>query len=412
MNLLNRPSGRVLLFTLLYATEGAPIGFIWWALPTLLRAQGVPVEDITRLMAILVLPWVFKFLWAPLVDSLRSPRWGFRLWIMGPQLLMGLTLLPLLYLAPAEDFSLLTVLLLAHAVSAATQDVSIDALAINALDQHEYGAINGYMQAGMLLGRSIFGGGALLVAHLLGWQWIFIGLIACVWASLFLLLFVREPPPRNNVRSGFGPHLGAALKNRRTWLGLLFALIAAAGFEAAGALAGPYLIDRQLSAETIGFFFAVPVVVVTLIGGLVGGKISDRLGRTKTVGAFLIGFAVTIMGLGSVDGFYGDTVTPTLLLGILLVMYFFIGLFTASSYALFMDLTDPRLGATQFSTFMAATNGCESWSTWAGGRIAAGDGYPVSFFVMSVISLLSLPLLKFLAAGADETIDCQSLHQN
>jgi hypothetical protein len=44
----------------------------------------------------------------------------------------------------------------------------------------------------------------------------------------------------------------------------------------------------------------------------------------------------------------------------------FIGLFTAASYALFMDLTDPKLGGTQFSAFMAATNGCESWSGWAG----------------------------------------------
>lgn len=412
MNLLNRPSGRALFFTLLYATEGAPIGLIWWALPTLLRSQGVPVEDITRLMAVLVLPWVFKFLWAPLIDSLRFPRWGFRSWIMSAQLLMGLTLLPLLYLTPAEDFSLLTVLLLAHAFSAATQDVSIDALAINALDQHEYGNINGYMQAGMLLGRSIFGGGALLAAHLLGWRWIFIGLIACVWSSLLLLLLVGEPPARNNARLGFGTYLGAALKNRRTWIGLLFALVAAAGFEATGALAGPYLIDRQLSEETIGFFFAIPVVIATLVGGLIGGKISDRLGRTKTVGLFLAGFAVTIMGLGSVEGFYGTAASPTLLLGFLLAMYFFIGLFTASSYALFMDLTDPRLGATQFSTFMAATNGCESWSTWAGGRIVAGAGYPAAFFVMSAVSLLSLPLLKFLATGSDETTDRQPLYED
>ena len=32
--------GRLALFTLLYASEGAPIGFIWWSLPTLLRERG------------------------------------------------------------------------------------------------------------------------------------------------------------------------------------------------------------------------------------------------------------------------------------------------------------------------------------------------------------------------------------
>jgi MFS transporter, PAT family, beta-lactamase induction signal transducer AmpG len=70
-----------------------------------------------------------------------------------------------------------------------------------------------------------------------------------------------------------------------------------------------------------------------------------------------------------------------------------VGAFTAASYALFMNLTDPRLGGTQFSTFMAATNGCESWSAAAGGRLAAGPGYPAAFVVLSGVSLAALALV-------------------
>jgi PAT family beta-lactamase induction signal transducer AmpG len=62
-----------------------------------------------------------------------------------------------------------------------------------------------------------------------------------------------------------------------------------------------------------------------------------------------------------------------------------------------MDLTDPKLGGTQFSAYMAATNGCESWSGWAGGQIVSRAGYAASFIVMSGVSLLSLNLLKGLA---------------
>lgn len=69
---------RAALFTLLYLSEGGPIGFIWWALPTLLRTAGVEVPRITGLTAMLVLPWGPKFLWAPLVDGHRTPRWGFK----------------------------------------------------------------------------------------------------------------------------------------------------------------------------------------------------------------------------------------------------------------------------------------------------------------------------------------------
>ncbi len=154
VSLLNQRQGRIALFTLLYLSEGAPIGFIWWALPTILRTAGVGVPKITALTAMLVLPWVFKFLWAPLVDAMRTPRWGFRAWIISAQLAMGATLLPLIWLDPAGHFQWWGVLLLFHAIFAATQDVAIDAMAINLVPEHQRGTLNGCMQAGMLVGRS------------------------------------------------------------------------------------------------------------------------------------------------------------------------------------------------------------------------------------------------------------------
>jgi PAT family beta-lactamase induction signal transducer AmpG len=59
-----------------------------------------------------------------------------------------------------------------------------------------------------------------------------------------------------------------------------------------------------------------------------------------------------------------------------------------------MDLTDPRVGGTQFSAYMSATNACESWSAWSAGRITAGAGYPAAFATLSVVSLMSLFVLR------------------
>jgi hypothetical protein len=74
MSLLGTARRRRALFFLLYACEGAPIGFLWWALPAELRARGVPVAEITLLTSTLVLPWTFKFVWAPLLDGLRHSQ--------------------------------------------------------------------------------------------------------------------------------------------------------------------------------------------------------------------------------------------------------------------------------------------------------------------------------------------------
>ena len=131
MDLARSRHGRKGLFALLYLAEGAPIGFIWWAVPTRLREAGVPVGTIALLTSVVILPWAFKFLWAPLVDVLRGPRWGRRAWIVSAQVLMGLTLLPLAFMAWESSIGLLLAILLLHAFAAATQDVAIDAWAIS-----------------------------------------------------------------------------------------------------------------------------------------------------------------------------------------------------------------------------------------------------------------------------------------
>lgn len=392
-SLLDHPRGRTAVFAILYASEGAPIGFIWWALPTLLRSADVPVSQITSLTAVLLLPWVLKFLWAPMLDVLRGRRWGYRAWIVASQLLMAITLAPLIWLDPVSRFDMWRLLLLMHAIAAATQDVAIDALVISSSPPSERGRLNGAMQAGMLIGRSLFGGGVLLVGATLGIAGIIAALIAWICVPLVVISLVREPARVGVIAATIpvGAALAQVFRLRSTWIGLAFALTGAAAFEATGQLAGPFLVDRGVDTETIGVFFGVYVVLATLIGGLVGGWLSDRWGRAHALALFLLAVVGTVATLGWIDVRGGAS--AAMLITILVAMYFTIGLFTVASYAFFMDLTHPRVGATQFTTFMAATNGCESWSAWAAGALVASSGYGWTFLVMAGVSLMALAWL-------------------
>jgi hypothetical protein len=85
---------------------------------------------------------------------------------------------------------------------------------------------------------------------------------------------------------------------------------------------------------------------------------------------------------------------PHIVLTLLTLLYCGIGTFTAASYALFMSATDPRLGATQFSSFMGGTNLSESLSTLSAGMLIGVAGYPAAFSVLAFISLLSLPFIR------------------
>lgn len=397
-----RRTRYMLIFAALYFSEGAPIGLIWWALPTLLRVEGVAVEHITALTAMLVLPWTLKFLWAPLVDIWRSPRWGYRAWIIAAQTCMGIALVPLIWLDPIPDLAWWSALLLVHAIAAATQDVAVDALAIRLTPTHDRGMLNGAMQGGMLLGRSLFGGGAVFAAATLSRTWVIAALVVCVWITMVVVASMGEPPENGDDARrlrGFREALMSVLRQRTTWFGIAFALTGAAAFESAGQLAGPFLVDRNVAQQTIGAFFGIAVVVAMAVGGLAGGRLSDRWGRGRSLVVFTLGFVAAIAALGAFDLTAIGGAAPAAAIILLTVMYLFIGLFTAASYALFMDLTDPRLGGTQFSTFMAATNGAEAWSGWAGGQIAGRVNYGTSFVAMCFVSLAALPLLKKLRPG-------------
>lgn len=399
MNLLASPRGKKFLFAALYFSEGAPVGYIWWALPALLRSRGVEVGTITALTSLLVLPWILKAFWAPLVDIVQGRRWTLREWIFSTQSLMGLALLPVAFLDIATDLTLITSCLLLHAVAASLQDAAIDALAISATPPAERGSLNGWMQTGYLAGRSVFGGTLLVASASFGENAIVVPLIATIWCVATLLLFLTKPLPRAGTPESAGVRfvryradLRRVARDGRVWSAFAFALVAGAAFEGVGAIGGPYLLDRGLSQAGVGWFFSIPAVAGMVCGSLAGGYLADRAGTLRVVGSSLLGIAAVVLTLAAMES-AAEPPAPHWTVAIFSALYLGIGVFVASSYAMFMNLTDAGLGATQFSAFMGATNACESWSGYAAGRMTGAAGYGTAFAALAGISLLGLAAL-------------------
>jgi hypothetical protein len=359
----------------------------------------VPIEQVTALSALLTLPWAFKFLWAPLVDALRPRRGGLRLWIAGAQVVMGAMLWPVAGIDPESGIRALATFLLLHAVAAATQDVAIDALAVRTTPVHELGAITGWMQVGMLAGRACFGGLALVVEAAIGAERVVLALIALVWGTSALVWLVREAPSedlgtgRDRWRH-FATTARTVLRARTTWLGLALATIGGAAMESTGIVAGPLLVDLGLDKAVVGRFFGGPAVVCMGLGALFGGWLSDRrhARRERFLLEALLAVAAGVAAMGLWLGRSGGDAgwAP---LALLSLNYALFGVYTAAAYALFMQLTDPRLGGTQFSAFMSGINLCSVWSGWAVGRLAARWDYPVALVLMAMLSLLGIPLI-------------------
>ncbi len=398
-------AGQSLLFAVLYFAEGVPIGFLWWALPSILREQSLDVTSITTLTAALTVPWTLKFLAGPLVD--RSVERGARLrdWILACQVLMGLALLPLAAGEAAPAFKLLLGLLVVHACLAALQDVAIDALCIRSVGDEHLGAVNGWMQFGMTAGRASAAAAVPLLISAAGWRVAIGAIVALIWAPMIVVLLMVHEPRRR------GPPPGATAVS---WRGVLtvallpavaVALLAGAGFEAAGAVAGPLLVDLGLGVGQRSMFFGAVAPAGLALGGLLAARGVDRVGLRESVAVGVVAAVAAVVLLAASVAEGPASAVPARAVATLGLVYLAAGFLVSASYAMFMQVARGRWRATRFSLLMAATNGCEAGAGFAAGRLVPSLGYGGALAALAALSLVSLPLLRHVRAGGGQTDD-------
>ena len=252
-----------------------------------------------------------------------------------------------------------------------------------------------------VLGRAAFGGLALWAEAHVGAAPVVLALAGLLGFSALLVAGAPDRlaaedaalAPRRRIAAA-GRLLIDALRRPATIFGLAFAALAGAGMEAVGGLAGPMLIDQGLAAEQVGRFLAVAGVAGLGAGSLAGGRLADRVPRTRAAALGVLGVAAACTAVALGIGRVGTA--P--LLAALFVAYFLFGVLTCATYTLMMDLTEPRVGGAQFSAFMGAVNLCYVWSVAAAGQLVPRVGYSGALLLAASASLFALALLPAIRA--------------
>ncbi|MEE9327625.1 MAG: MFS transporter [Cocleimonas sp.] len=202
---------RIISMLFLGFSAGVPILLIFSSLGLWLREAGIERSTVT-MFSWAALGYSFKFVWAPLVDSLPVPfltkLFGRRrAWILVSQISIVIAILWMASIDPADggEFTLVfmamaTVLL---GFSSATQDIVIDAYRIEAADKDSQAIISSVYIAGYRIGMLVAGAGALFLASYWGsemkqynymaWLWSYQSMALVMGIGIITTLIVPEP---------------------------------------------------------------------------------------------------------------------------------------------------------------------------------------------------------------------------
>jgi len=147
---------------LLYFVQGAPYGFQTSCLPLILRKQGLSYSQLGALK-LLFIPWVCKPFYAPIMEGYKSDLW----WLVASMSTMAVTCL-LASLADNLSLMALSVTLFILNLSSATQDITVDSVAIKILDPSQLGIGNTIQVVAYKLGAVCVGGSLLWIAESMG----------------------------------------------------------------------------------------------------------------------------------------------------------------------------------------------------------------------------------------------------
>ena len=369
-------SRRTAFVVLQQFSSGLPLGLVWIAIPDWMRDIGVDIR-VVGLITLAQAPWTFKLLWAPLTDRYVPPFWGRRRgWMAVTQVMLFVVSLLLAGVGQRpEAIWVVGALAMAIALASATQDIAIDAYAVEVLHKDEQGAAAGARVAIYRTAMFVSSGLAISMAARIGWPMVN-ALLAFVYLPMLLITWKSPEPevqarPPQTLRDAIWQPFLSFLTRPRALESLAFVVLYKIADQLTQALTRPFLIDMGYNADQRGVAVGIITIVTTIVGALFGGWLTTLVGLGHSL--WIFGFLQLFSNVGYyILSILGRPVVPALYAatGFELLTS---GMGTGAFSVLLLRLTEKRFSATQYALFS---------SLFALPRVAAG---PITGFAVSAV---------------------------
>ena len=361
-------------------------------LTTRLAQDGIKKSTVTA-FAFTFLAFNFKWLWAPLVDTVRIPglgRFGQRrawLWLAGSLVMVAVVFLG--SLDPKTALPTVAAAAILVGVLAATNDIIIDAYRIELLEPRQLGVGSGMNQYGWRIGSAGAASLALVIAARADWSMAYYTCALLALPAMIVGAVMGEPTRRRPpvavvgvlqaIVAYFSP-LTEFLKREGAIVVLLFVLIHKVGDTLANLTLRLLFDDLGFTNDEIAFYDVFIGFIAYLVGIFVGGALYARVGMKRAVLVSLVLMAVSNFSFAALAAAGHSNLGMAGAIGF---ENFASGIGGVTVVAYLSALCNLRFTATQYALLsaLASIAGRFLTGTTAGGLIDA-MGY-VSFYLLT-----------------------------
>jgi predicted MFS family arabinose efflux permease len=283
-----RATNKYITLLSLYLAQSIPMSFFSTVVPVIMRQENYSLEAIGYLQLI-KLPWIVKFLWAPMVDKTSDNSRTYRRWILASELFYAIVIFSTGFLNLETNFTTIIAMMLIAFTASATHDIATDAFAILILKEKERSLGNSMQSAGNFLGTLTGSGVLLVIYHYWGWKYLLFALAAFVVVALIpvSLYPAREKEQLDKSRKNISYIEFIWFFSQKKILGhLILLFLFYSGLIGILTMIKPYLVDLGYNVKEIGFISGIFGTACGAIMTIPAGLLIRKIGLTRSVWIF------------------------------------------------------------------------------------------------------------------------------
>ena len=404
---------RYFNFVALYFAQGIPEGMLALGIPAWMAMNGKTPGEISAFAIIIVLPWSFKFIAAPLMDRYTYlPMGRKRPWVLVGQLGLVLSCINMAFVPdPLNNLNQLMIAAFFVSCFGAFQDIATAGMAVDLRPGDQQAKANGLMWGAKVIGISVSLAACSLILNIYDFKTAMLSVAVAIGIIMLVPAFLRERKGEklapwskgkassetknlqlNNWQALF-KSLYKVFTLRNSLLIALMLFICQGATKYMGTIL-PIFTVKELGWTNIEYsnYYASAKLIGVILGIIIGGILIDKYSKNQMITIYFFSFILFISFFSFSTMYWAD---KNFVFAFMIVQNTIFTLNSIAVFAVAMQCCWKKISASQFTLYMTIANmGQMTFASFIG-PMTDNFNWQISLFVFAGFIAMAWIVLQF-----------------